>query len=75
MTKGQDITHIETVHGPGTYADLPLVILTNELSASASEIVAGAVQDHKRGVIVGTTTFGKGTLKSCYNLKMVLHLK
>ncbi len=55
-------------YDPATQYTGPLVILVNELSASASEILAAAMQDYKRAVIVGSNTFGKGTVQRLIDL-------
>lgn len=61
----------ETRHSqrPPAAGDLPLAILIDGGSASAAEIVAGAIQDNDRGLLVGTTTFGKGSVQTIFDLR------
>lgn len=55
---------VKTAYADDEYTDIPIAVLVNEQSASASEVLSGALKDHNRATLVGTTTFGKGIVQS-----------
>jgi carboxyl-terminal processing protease len=65
---GDGTTEDYSVNRKGLLLDIPMVILVNKGSASASEILAGALRYYQRGKIVGETTFGKGTIQEAVEL-------
>jgi len=63
----QDERAVNAENG-GLATDLPLVVLVNQNTASAAELVAGAIQDHGRGILVGQVTYGKGSVQQIFRL-------
>jgi len=66
--RGGQISRTYTASGRGRFFDIPLAVIVNQQTASAAEIIAACLQDHKRAKIVGQRTFGKGTVQEVLDL-------
>lgn len=72
VRKSNGLIDIERSNNSSAFYDGPLAVMTNRFSASASEIFSGAIQDYKRGIILGETTFGKGSVQNLVGLGQFL---
>jgi carboxyl-terminal processing protease len=68
VSDGQEVLYVLKANSGVDTTDLPMVVLVNENSASGSEVLSGALQDHERAIVAGNVTFGKGSVNMLYRL-------